>query len=69
VKKLNPGQRFFEDFFDAGDFLEDADFFFAERRLFTVAAAIAFARFVERPVFFSLALMCSYCRSSLSLHD
>ena len=39
------------------------------RCLFTVRAAISFARFVERPCFFSLSLMCSYCRSRLLLHD
>jgi len=38
------------------------------RSLFTVAAAICFARFVDRPFFFALSLMCSYCRSSLLLH-
>ena len=38
------------------------------RCLFTVAAAICFARFVLRPRFFSPSLMCSYCRSSLLLH-
>jgi hypothetical protein len=37
------------------------------RSLFTVAAAICFARLVERPFFFALSLMCSYCRSSLLL--
>src|SRR5439155_23280148 len=41
--------------------------FFA-RVLLTVRAAISFARFVERPCFFSLSLMCSYCRSRLSDH-
>ena len=35
--------------------------------LFTVAAAIAFARFAGRPCFNSLSLMCSYMRCSLSL--
>jgi hypothetical protein len=39
------------------------------RCLFTVRAAISFARFVERPCFFSLSLTCSYCRSRLLLHD
>src|SRR5437763_2924359 len=38
------------------------------RSLFTVRAAISFARFVERPCFFSESLMCSYCRSRLLLH-
>jgi hypothetical protein len=32
----------------------------SRRCLFTVAAAIAFARFAERPFFFALCLMCSY---------
>src|SRR5436190_17734500 len=39
------------------------------RSLFTVAAAISFARLVERPSFFSESLMCSYCRSRFALHD
>ena len=39
------------------------------RRLLTVAAAISFERFSDRPSFFSEALMCSYCRSSLLVHD
>jgi hypothetical protein len=39
------------------------------RCLLTVRAAISFARFVERPCFFSLSLTCSYCRSRLLLHD
>jgi hypothetical protein len=30
------------------------------RSLLTVAAAICFARFVDRPCFFSPSLMCSY---------
>jgi hypothetical protein len=30
------------------------------RSLFTVRAAISFARFFERPCFFSLSTMCSY---------
>jgi hypothetical protein len=38
------------------------------RCLFTVLAAISVARFVERPCFRSLSLMCSYCRSRLLLH-
>ena len=33
---------------------------FSARCLLTVRAAISFARFVERPCFFSLSLMCSY---------
>jgi hypothetical protein len=33
---------------------------FCARCLFTVRAAISFDRFVERPCFFSLSLMCSY---------
>jgi hypothetical protein len=37
------------------------------RSLFTVAAAICFARFVPAPCFFALSLMCSYCRSRLLL--
>ena len=36
---------------------------FRARSLLTVRAAISFARFVERPCFFSLSLMCSYWRS------
>jgi hypothetical protein len=54
-----------EDFFELAFF--DPDFLLEvfvrpseARRLFTVAAAIDFARFVERPSFFSLSLMCSY---------
>jgi hypothetical protein len=40
----------------------DRDFVspFCARCLFTVRAAISFARFVERPCFFSLCLTCSY---------
>lgn len=38
------------------------------RCLFTVLAAISFARSVDRPCSFSLSLTCSYCRSSLLLH-
>src|SRR3954451_8602590 len=38
------------------------------RCLFTVLAAISFARFVERPCFRSLSLTFSYCRSRLLLH-
>ncbi len=41
---------------------------FSARCLFTVRAAISFARFVERPCFFSLSLMCSYWRSRLLDH-
>ena len=37
------------------------------RSLFTVAAAICFARFVDVPRSFALSLMCSYWRSSLLL--
>jgi hypothetical protein len=37
------------------------------RCLFTVAAAISFARFVLRPRFLAEALMCSYCRARLLL--
>jgi hypothetical protein len=33
---------------------------FCARCLLTVRAAISFARFVERPCFFSLSLTCSY---------
>jgi hypothetical protein len=63
---------------DEGDELErddepDFDFPFVSpdwaRCLLTVRAAISFARFVERPCFFSLSLTCSYCRSRLLLHD
>jgi hypothetical protein len=39
------------------------------RCLLTVRAAISFARFVERPLFFSDSLTCSYCRSRFLLHD
>jgi hypothetical protein len=38
------------------------------RSLLTVRAAISFARFVERPSFFSDFLMCSYWRSRFALH-
>src|SRR6266545_4054796 len=38
------------------------------RSLFTVAAAICFARFVEVPLFCAPSLMCSYWRSRLLLH-
>jgi hypothetical protein len=70
------GQRFFEErlrellrFFDEPRFFEELFFeelFFdfvrpsADRSLFTVAAAMRFAVFVERPRFFALDLMCSY---------
>jgi hypothetical protein len=40
---------------------------FCARCLFTVRAAISFARFVERPCFFSELLTCSYCRSRFVL--
>src|SRR6185503_3594401 len=39
------------------------------RCLLTVAAAMRLAVFAERPFFLALDLMCSYCRSSLLLHD
>jgi hypothetical protein len=52
-----------EDDFD--DFVSPA----SARCLLTVRAAISFARFVERPCFFSESLMCSYCRSRFALHD
>src|SRR2546421_10593482 len=39
------------------------------RSLFTVRAAISFARFVETPRSRSLSLMCSYFRSCLSVHS
>src|SRR5437764_13157809 len=50
--------------------LRDADFAspLRARSLLTVAAAICFARLVERPCFFSLSLMCSYCRSRFAPH-
>src|SRR5690242_103985 len=38
------------------------------RVLLTVRAAISFARFVDRPCFFSDSLMCSYWRSRFALH-
>jgi hypothetical protein len=38
------------------------------RSLLTVRAAISFARFVERPSFFSDSLMCSYWRSRFAFH-
>jgi hypothetical protein len=41
----------------------------AARCLLTVRAAISFARFVERPCFFSESLTCSYCRSRFALHE
>jgi hypothetical protein len=53
----------FSDDFDA---VRDSPF--RARSLFTVAAAICFARLVEAPRSFALSLMCSYCRSRLSLH-
>jgi hypothetical protein len=40
---------------------------FCARCLLTVRAAISFARFVERPCFFSLSLTCSYWRSRFPL--
>lgn len=52
-------------------FLRDFAFFVRpsdDRFLFTVAAAISLARRVDRPLFFELFLMCSYWRSSFSLH-
>jgi hypothetical protein len=60
-------EDFEDDFFDAP--FEEADFVrpSSERCLFTVAAAICFALPVDRPRFFALSLMCSYCRSSLLL--
>ena len=58
----DPPELFFDD-----DFLEDFVRPSPERCLFTVAAAICFALRVDLPFFFALALMCSYCRSSLSL--
>jgi hypothetical protein len=71
-------ERFFDDvlrFFDDELRFFDDDRFFdvfvlpsEARSLFTVAAAMRFAVFVERPRFFALDLMCSYCRSSLLLH-
>jgi hypothetical protein len=39
----------------------------SRRCLFTVRAAISFARFVLRPSFFSDSLMCSYWRSRFAL--
>ena len=75
---FDPEDFFFDElFFDPEDFFFDPeDFFFEElfvrpssaRCLFTVRAAISFARFVERPWSFSESLTCSYCRSSLLLH-
>jgi hypothetical protein len=50
-----------EDDLDELPFVRPSSF----RRLFTVRAAISFAR----PVPFSLSLMCSYIRSSLLLQD
>src|SRR5579884_4150118 len=51
----------------------DDDFDFVSpdwaRCLLTVRAAISFARFVDRPCFFSESLMCSYCRSRFALHE
>jgi hypothetical protein len=52
--------RFFEDFFDDDRFFDDFVRPSAARSLFTVAAAICLARFVDRPFFFALDLMCSY---------
>ena len=47
---------------DEDDFEDDPDLVspFSARCLLTVRAAISFARFVERPCFFSESLMCSY---------
>jgi len=53
-----------EDEDEADDFVSPA----CERCLLTVRAAISFARFVDRPCFFSESLMCSYCRSRFALH-
>jgi hypothetical protein len=56
---------------DRDDDDEDDDDFVSpacERCLLTVRAAISFARFVDRPCFFSESLMCSYCRSRFALH-
>ena len=53
-----------DDFEDEPDFVSP----FAARSLLTVRAAISFARFVERPCFFSESLMCSYWRSRFELH-
>src|SRR6266511_2827979 len=39
------------------------------RSLFTVLAAISFARFVDVPRDFALSLMCSYFRSCFSVHS
>jgi len=41
---------------------------FSRRCAFTVAAAIDFARFFDRPDFSSLATMCRYWRSRLRVH-
>ena len=49
---------------DDEDFVSPA----AARCLFTVRAAISFARFVDRPSFVSESLMCSYWRSRFELH-
>jgi hypothetical protein len=50
---------------DDEDFVSPA----CARCLLTVRAAISFARFVERPCFFSDSSTCSYCRSRFALHD
>jgi hypothetical protein len=52
-----------DDFRDEDPFVSPA----CARCLFTVAAAISLARFVDLPLDFALSLMCSYCRSRLLL--
>jgi hypothetical protein len=77
---FEPPEDFFEDdFFEPPEDLRDDDFFdpdffeplfvrpSSDRCLFTVAAAICLARLLDLPFLPALSLMCSYCRSSLSL--
>src|SRR5581483_10956043 len=64
VEPLRPEDDRDDDEDEDDDFVSPA----CERCLLTVRAAISFARFVDRPCFFSESLMCSYCRSRLALH-
>jgi hypothetical protein len=65
-----PPDRDEEDRDEDDDFEDEPDFVSPDcaRCLLTVRAAISFARFVERPCFFSESLMCSYWRSRFELH-
>lgn len=58
---FEPDVRFFDELFFDELFFDDVFVLpSAARSLFTVRAAISFARFVDRPCFFALSLMCSY---------